>query len=345
MATGRKSKRKSSSLDDRFTFIGDGVGPSDQSVFKSFLFEVEDRASGAARILKLWRKTGTSVDEDLRRLWLHEMRQVQRVMSYVGARDVIVDIMEFVEDDAYFGVLLDSVGQPLSAKLRRVPRQHWLKNLGAPRPRALLWRNMHRLVTALGIVHAQGLVHGKLTADVVMTEASDEPDFQLGGFEWSLWFRADKADRSHARVGPQGSVQRAETYSFAEDCRAVGNLIADCLNVVVQASGDVVPSGSAEAPVVLDVSERVLMKRLVVPSRLDLLDAQSIVRSIDDIIANLSRSATIRQGSFILGFITNSGLGDAVYTASGGAIAVDELREQLEWIRADLDGGTTLLVP
>jgi hypothetical protein len=37
------------------------------------------------------------------------------------------------------------------------------------------------------IVHAQGLVHGKLTAEVIMTDASDEPDFQLSGFEWSLW--------------------------------------------------------------------------------------------------------------------------------------------------------------
>jgi hypothetical protein len=209
MTVDRKPKRKRASLDDRFTFLGDGVGPSDQSAFKSMLFEVEDRASGAARSLKLWRKTGTPIDEDLRRLWLHETRQVQRVMSYVGARDLIVDIMERIEDEAYFGVLLDRVGQPLSTKLRRVHRYHWLKTLGAPRPRTLLWRNVRRLASALGIVHAQGLVHGRLTADVVMTEASNEPDFQLGGFEWSLWLGADKTEQSHAKLGPQGSVQRA----------------------------------------------------------------------------------------------------------------------------------------
>ena len=345
MTTSRNLKRKLRSLDDQFTFISDGVGPSDQTAFRSFLFEVEDRTNGAARILKLWRKTGTSVDEDLRRLWLHEMRQVQRVMSYVGARDLIVDIMEFVEDEAHFGVLLDRIGQPLSEKLRRVTRQHWLKNLDAPRPRTLLWRNMRRLASALGIVHAQGLVHGKLTGDVVMTEAAEEADFQLGGFEWSLWLGADNAERSHAKVGPYGSAQRAETYSFAEDWRAVGLLIADCLNVVVQASGDVTSSSNAEASAVLNVSERVLLKRLVTPSRVDLLDAQSIMRSIDDIIASLARSAAIRQGTFILGFAASSGLGNAVYTASNGAIAVDEFRQQLEWITADLDGAVTLLVP
>jgi len=50
-------------------------------------------------------------------------------------------------------------------------------------------------VTALGIVHAQGLVHGGLTGDCVMTHGDEEPDFQLTGFEWSLWLTADKAER------------------------------------------------------------------------------------------------------------------------------------------------------
>jgi hypothetical protein len=71
------------------------------------MFEVEDRLTGAERCLTLWRKTGTPVEEDLRQLWLHEMRQVQRVMSYAGARDVIVDVLEFVEDDENFGVVLE----------------------------------------------------------------------------------------------------------------------------------------------------------------------------------------------------------------------------------------------
>src|SRR4051794_28763514 len=110
------------------------------------------------------------------------MRQVQRIMAYSGAQDVIVDVLEFVEDDENFGVVLERVGQPLAERRRRAPRPHWLRNLGAPRPRALFWRNIKRVVTALGIVHGQGLVHGRLTADVIMTEGADEPDFQLGGF-------------------------------------------------------------------------------------------------------------------------------------------------------------------
>jgi hypothetical protein len=225
MAGCKKSRTNISSLDDRFTFIGDAVAPGNQDVLKPSLFEVEDRTTGAARNLKLWRKTGTPVDADLRGLWRHEMRQVQRVMSYAGARDVIVDILEFVEDAEYFGVLLERTGHPLSAKKLRVNRHHWLQDLAATRGRTLLWKNIRRVATALGIVHAQGLVYGKLSADVVMTEGVEEPDFQLGGFEWSLWLGADSADRSHAKLGAKGAAQRAGTYSSPgpHDCGLLGS--------------------------------------------------------------------------------------------------------------------------
>jgi len=345
MASAKRSKRSKSSLEDRFVFVGDAVAPGNREALRSAMFEVEDRITGFERTLKLWRKTGTPVDEDLRQLWHHEMRQVQRIMAYAGARDVIVDVLEFVEDDENFGVLLERVGQPLAERRRRAPRPHWLRNLGAPRPRALLWRNLKRVVTALGIVHAQGLVHGRLTADVIMTEGADEPDFQLGGFEWSLWLSANLADRSHARVTPAAAVNRAESYSFAEDWRALGLIAAECLDAEVRQSGDIAPKTGVETPVVLHVPERVLLKRLVAPGRMDHLDADSIGRAIDDLIVAVGRSATARAGAFVLTVDAGARLGEAVYDASQGEIAGDEYRRQLDWVQADLDAGATLLVP
>lgn len=307
------------------------------------MFEVEDRLSGAERCLKLWRKTGTPVDEDLRQLWLHEMRQVQRVMSYAGAREVIVDVLEFVEDDENFGVVLERVGQPLSEKRKRVSRAHWVRNLNVPRFRILFWRNIARLVVALGIIHKQSLVHGRINADVVMTEGTDEPDFQLGGFEWSLWLTSDLAEKSQAKLGPAAAIKRAESYSFADDWREFGLMIADCLETVIQKTGEVYPkSGSL---ITLDVPERVLLRRLVTPARMDHLDADSIARAISDLIASVSRASSVRAGTFIFFFDTQSKLGDAVYTITSGAIPVDEYRRQLDWVRADLDQGATLLVP
>ena len=345
MARIDRKKRTKPSLEDRFVFIGDGVAPEDQAALRSALFEVEDRISGAEQCLKLWRKTKSPVDDDLRQLWLHEMRQVQRVMSYTGARDVIVDVLEFVEDDEYLGVVLERIGRPLSERLQRVSRQHWLRNLGAPRARVLFWRNIKQLAGALGIIHAQGLVHGRITADVIMTECADEPDFQLGGFEWSLWLSGDLSERSHAKIGPTAAVNRAESYSFAQDWRALGLLAAGCLGFVVKASGDVQPNGRSDPPIVLNVSERVLLKRLVVPARMDQLDADSIGRSIDDLVASVARSVSARAGAFVLTFDRQAKLGEAVYDATDGEIPIDEYRRQIEWVRADLDGGATLLVP
>lgn len=340
-----KAKRAKVSLESRFEFIGDAVAPGDRVALRSTLFQVVDLNSGAERILKLWRKTGTPVDEDLRQLWLHEMRQVQRVMSYAGARELIVDVLEFIEDDEDFGVILESIGQPLTEKRKRVSRQHWLRNLSAPRARTLFWWNIKRVVRALGIIHAQGLIHGNVTTDVIMTEGIDEPDFQLGGFEWSLWLSADLTHHTHAKIGPAAAAKRNESYSFEEDWRALGVLVAECLDSVVKASGDVQQVGRSEYPIVLNVPERVLLKRLVAPTRTDQLDADSISRVIDDLVAGVARSVSARAGTFIMTFDRQSKLGEAVYDATNGEIPIDEYRRQIEWVQGDLDGGASLLVP
>ena len=105
MAKDKAQKRRGRRflpLSKRFVFLGDAVSPGNRKALRSAQFDVSDMRTGQDRSLKLWRKTSTSADEDLRQLWLHEMRQVQRVMSYAGAREVIADILEFVEDEEEF---------------------------------------------------------------------------------------------------------------------------------------------------------------------------------------------------------------------------------------------------
>jgi len=342
LKTHKSKKTSLPPLEDRFRFLGDALAPEDREALRSAVFEVEDKATGIERTLKLWRKTGGTFDGDLRRLWLHEMRQVQRLSGYAGARETIVDVLELVEDDEWLGVLLERTGRPLGGVLKRVKRDHWLKKLDVPRNRSLFWRNIQRLVRALGIIHAQGLVHGNLTTDVVMTEAGGEADFQLSGFEWSLWVGGTNADQSHANLSREGATRRAEAYSFEDDWRCLGELIAACLSVnlaVLHGKYTVEPSADLTTP------EFKLLKRLIAPSRLDLLDALAIGRSIDDIVAAYRRGITTSAGSLILGLKATRSLGNAVYDVSGGLIAVDEFRRQLEWVEADLREGATLLVP
>lgn len=173
-------------LRDRFRFIEDVPLAEEQALLEPVLVAVEDRTNGLECTLKLWRKTGSAVDEDLRQLWSHEFRQVDRLMAYAGAQEVIVDVLGLVEDPEFFGVILDRSGMPLSDLRQRVPRAHWIKNLVTTRARILMWRNIRRLVVGLGLVHGQGLVHGRLNAAAVATEGADTPDFRLGAFEWSL---------------------------------------------------------------------------------------------------------------------------------------------------------------
>ncbi|KAB2799993.1 DNA helicase [Brucella anthropi] len=345
-AASRISKKKKfSPLESRFTFQEAPVNAGNRQALKSAQFSVIDETTGHERNLKLWRKTGSDADSDLRALWVHEMRQVQRVMSYAGAREIIVDVLEFVEDEENFGVLLEHAGQPLSTRKERVSPGHWLKNLSAVRPRTLFWRNFKRVVWALGIIHSQGLVHGNIAADNVMTEGSEDPDFQLTGFEWSLRLATDSTDGRNAKVGGKAGGIRPVKYSFEEDWKALGLLIARLLDTGIRPSGEAYPLGKVEPPITLSTSERILLRRLAAPSRTDNLEAESIARAIDDVIAEVGRAGTVRSGTLVLVFYQNAGLAEAVYDVSNGQIAIDEYYKQLDWVRADLDGGATLLVP
>ena len=339
--TSSVRKSKLDPLDDRFAFPETAVAPGDREALRASIFEVEERATGSERTLKLWRKMGGDLDQDLRELWRHEMRQVTRIMAYAGARDVIVDVLEFVEDEDNFGVLLERIGQPLAEKRKRVGRSHWLRMLEASRPRALFWRNIRRVATALGIIHAQGLVHGAVGEHAVMTEGADQPDFQLGGFEWCLALSG--ASVSHAGLSVSGVKRRPANYAFAEDWRCLGLLIVDCLGFAVSAAGVVSPKPGRDPVAVLSSGEQRLVKRLLTPSRRDQLDAESIQRSIDDLLSQLGKSGATRAGTLILSFDPRADLAQTVYDATGGVIAIDEVLEQQKWVQADLQSGATVL--
>jgi hypothetical protein len=308
---------------------------------RSRLVDAQELESGIERTLRLWRKTKTPADDDLRALWRHETRHVQRVMSYADARDVIVEAVEFVEDDDYFGVVLAHAGQSLADMMRTASPRFWMRRLGDASARTLLWRNVRRLAVALGVLHAQGLVHGHVAPDVIMTEGFEEPDFRLTGFEWSLWLGQEPT----TGVASASNLP-APIYSFAGDWRALGTFIAWSLGVVLTPAGDVSTSaGKADSPR-LTQSERQLLRRLAAPSPTESLDAPSITRAVDDLVTSFSRSAAAGVTPLLLlTFAKWEKAGDPIYEASDQEIAIDDVAAQIGWIQADLDAGATLLVP
>ena len=79
--------RKAPPIEHRFEFDGDGVVTTARAELRATLYEVRERESGDEFCLKLWRKTGTTADTELRELWRHEMRHVQRVESESVSRN------------------------------------------------------------------------------------------------------------------------------------------------------------------------------------------------------------------------------------------------------------------
>jgi len=113
MADHKTARKKGQPpLEERFDFQGDGTAISEGTTLRSAMFNVVERRTGAERGLRVWRKTGTSADRDLKQLWEHERRQVQRLMSTEGAADLVVNVLEFVEDDNEFGVVLVTGAKP-----------------------------------------------------------------------------------------------------------------------------------------------------------------------------------------------------------------------------------------
>jgi SpoVK/Ycf46/Vps4 family AAA+-type ATPase len=345
MAKGvAKIARKGSSLDDRFEFEGDGVKTAARLELQATHYEVTERESGDAFCLKLWRKTGTAADAELRELWRHEMRHVQRVMAHSGAQGVVVDLIEFVEDANDFGVLMERAGRPLAALYDRLTASHWLRSLGIPMHRARLWRNVRRLVIGLGIVHAQGLVHGQVGELVVFSTGSMEPDFRLAGFEWSLWLDGERRTNGAGGKGKVADRPDEAALSFADDWKALGKMVCRLLGVTVDAAGSIAPERGREMPN-LTAGERRWLRRVCRPRPRDALEAHALARACEAIIVEVGSAAGQHGGRCTLFIPRTAGLAEAVFDASGGRIAADERAAHRDFVNWHLDNGVILYVP
>ncbi len=336
-----KSVRKSPAIEDRFEIGDDGVATAPRSELRATIYEVTERSTGDEFCLKLWRKTGTTADGELRELWRHEMRHVQRVMAHSGARGVIVDLVEFIEDDNDFGVVMEKAGRPLSVLRARVNGTHWLRALLIPVHRARLWRNVRRLVLALGIVHDQGLVHGRMGEDVVFSEGSMDPDFRLSGFEWSLWLDGERRQVETHRAG--GRPDEA-ALSFADDWSALGNMVCRLLGISFDAAGTPAAEAGREMPM-LTARELRWLRRTCRPRSHEPLEAHSLARGCEEIVVELVSVAGQRQGRCTLLLPRSNEIAEVIYGASGGTVARDERAAQKDFVSHDLDNGATLYAP
>lgn len=198
---------------------------------------------------------------------------------------------------------------PLDTMVKHARPDHWLNNLDLPRSRIVLWRNAERLAQALGAVHNQGLVYGRLDGSSVFTASATAPDFRLGSFEWCV--RLSEADRAPVVVFAK-SAGAPIVMSFLDDWRALGLLLAALLKLDASslsrglAAAETEPDAAGERLAVLDAGERDMLRWLIEPARHCAIDAEIVCRRIERVILDLSASALEDRGRLLLAIRTGA---------------------------------------
>lgn len=332
-------KKNQPTLEDLFELPDDYLQGPQAATLRPALIEATERANGKDRILKYWLKTGTEADGDLRELWRHERRQVDRVMSYPGADEVMVGIVDMIETADAFCVIHEPGTVTLHAKLRTSPARNWLRSLGVPLNRTVLWGNLARLTRALGILHTHGLVHGRLDAFSVFTSGAHSPDFRLGGFEWSLILGEPRPTEPSLHE-TRRRIDRL-IYSYAEDWKALGCMFADLAGLDPTRLRENDPY-KPNAGIELNDGEIGFLRRLIDPMQDEVLEAKEILRSIEVLLKELSGHPKIRSGCHILLFRPNQKMQETIYAMSEGEIATTAFDSQAAFIEADIAGGAKL---
>lgn len=296
---------------------------------------IEGRAAdGTAVLLKIWPRKANQADEDLADIWRHELRQLLRLAGHPGVGNRIAALYGTGLDTEGFYLALDS-GQrrPLKAVLESVGVTHWLKSPRAPASRLRMWLNFARVVGALDILHSQGLLHRNIDTWSILTSGSEEPDFQLTGFEWSM--RLAGGDQGASRSSRR---ERAKEFdSFNADWAALGDLFASLLGVKPDRLRDltIAPFQVADH---LESSEVRLLRNLGGIEPIDRLDGDFIAARIMEITDRLQAQVAKQEATYrlVVRLGNRSKLSDDIRKATGREIDITDTDAQLKFIRDDL---------
>ncbi len=299
-------------------------------------------SDGEPVLVKNWARNAKQNDDDLAEIWRHELRQLHRLHGYPGAADLIVPLRSTGMDASGFYLVLDPGSRrPLEMLIRHAPANSWLKQPRLARNRFRVWTNIRRVVLALETLHLQGLLHRNLDTWAILTAASEEADFQLTGFEWSMRLTAvdDKKDKRSA-LRPASD----DYDSFRRDWAALGVITADLLGASRDKLSQLLLAPSAVADHLTAAEVRLLRNMMSVEPMLR-LDGETIANAIDDVLANLGSEVAGKDAKHYLVVRLGQGsrLSDEIRRLTDGAIEADDLEGQLNFIRDDLGEAPLLM--
>jgi hypothetical protein len=166
-------------------------------------------------LVKFWPAAKGIDNTDLEDIWRSEVRQLQRLAAVPRADELLVPLTASGKDGEGFYLVIDpGQGSPLEEFLRSDKKPEMLAQVRRPRARRALWANARRLAEALELLHSQGAIHRNLDPWSVVTCLTDEPDFRLTGFEWSM--------RIASVAGRQSRSVRAPRVDIPSPSRTTG---------------------------------------------------------------------------------------------------------------------------
>ena len=316
-------KHGKSTLDARFRFA-DVAFPGGIEGLNSQLRFATGVADGEHYLLRLFKKTGTALDEDLKRLITRGLRRVRRVLSSRRARQLLVEVLEIVEDQDELGILMVDPGSPICGSSHRVRtrKDRLLTTTG----RKVFWRNIVRVAEGLALCHDAGIVHGAVSEQAIFSHADDKEDFRLGGYEACVYIAdGDMADWGRL-VRPSGTV------SFRQDWSDLGHAAERILGLTEEGGG----------PPLLSI-ERRMLDRLANPPHYQLFDGSIVLSELAEVVADLDRSGSSAEGELV--FYPSSRVMQSDFPVlTSGTVQADDKEAILRFVEGDLGGQTARAV-
>lgn len=310
-------KPRTKTLDEQFEFSQNPAARSSHRAHGT-LWSVTGIEDGETYSLRLYRKVGTDIDADLRRLLTSSLRKMRRVLASLNARENLVEALELVEDENEIGVLLADAGQPIThlppSRLSNL-KSRFFTNVG----RALFWRNLIRVAEGLSCCHNAGIIHGNVRADSIFTFQGQEPDFRLGGYEACIHVASRETTVSKKVFG----ISR--TVSFQKDWMDLGDTAQTLLGV------------NSENSPTLSMAEERLLNRLARPPRFERFDGLMITQEIKNVVSELERIGSSSQGELIL-YPSKKVQAESFADLSRGAISAEDTEALLSFVQDDLSG-------
>ncbi len=238
------------------------------------------------------------------------------------------------DGEGFYLILDPGRGSPLETFLETKNRHAVLNQPRLPRNRRRNWMNARRLVSALELLHSQGAVHRNIDGWSVVTALSDEPDFRLTGFEWSIRISSMKEPTSPKhRLPPDNNGYS----SFARDWQKLGLLFTRLFGITESRALDMTfaPSEVAEN---FTAAEAILLRTMLGLQSSERIDADHLRRRIDDIVSSVSSEAAEKEAKhcFALRLGRGSPIAEAI-RAKSADIDVNDIEEQIRFVTNDLE--------